>query len=204
VERDGKVALIASLEMSEPELLARLAVQRARSTMESQTRAELQRLNLDRYKILTGRSASTMVQIEGAAKLHAANGNLGLLIVDYLQLVTPPPETMKSNREQQVATISRRFKLLAGEIGCPILLLAQLNRDSEKEDRRPRMSDLRESGGIEQDADAVWLLHRERMDDTSPTVAVQLIQAKRRNWQPGIFMRLGFTGEIVTFNPMNP
>jgi len=204
VDRSGQVSLIASLEMSEPELLARLAVQKARSSRESDAAYELDRINLERFQIITGRAASTISQIEGSAKLHAAKGNLGMLIIDYLQLVTPPADMAKSPREQQVAAMSRRFKLLAGEIGCPILLLAQLNRESEKEERRPRISDLRESGAIEQDADAVWLLHRENPEDTGRTVAVQLIQAKRRNWQPGIFMRLGFTGEIVTFNPLQP
>lgn len=197
----GQTALLFSLEMSEAEVLARLAVQSARSDKQGDTVPELDRIARQAYSIHDVRSAHTVAQIESRARLTAATGRLGLIIIDYLQLIAPPADLKGANREQQVSALSRRFKLLAGELRCPVLLLSQLNRSSEKEDREPRLSDLRESGAIEQDADAVWLLHRDNPTDAGNTVAVKLIQAKRRNWQPNIFIRLGFTGRIVSFAP---
>ena len=101
----------------------------------------------------------------------------GLLIVDYLQLLTP--ERREQNREREVAEQSRQFKLLAMRYGIPVVVLSQINRGpASRTDKRPELTDLRESGAIENDADVVWLLHHPDPDDTSD---LSLHVAKNRN-----------------------
>ena len=89
--------------------------------------------------------------------------DLGLVVIDYCGLVTPSDPRVP--REQQVAGISKDAKMLAEELGCAVLLLSQLNRSAEMAAREPRLSDLRESGALEQDADVVLLLHQPMAED---------------------------------------
>jgi replicative DNA helicase len=110
-----------------------------------------------------------------------------LVIIDYLQLITPMDRRLP--REEQVAAISRDLKLLANDTGIPIMILAQLNRDSVKEKRRPKVSDLRGSGAIEQDADTITLLH---YTEDMPSTELILIVDKNREDQTG--------SRTVTFN----
>ena len=111
-----------------------------------------------------------------------------LVVIDYLQLIEP--ENRRDPRQEQVAQISRRLKFLARELQIPVIALAQLNRSSEdRQDHRPRLSDLRESGSIEQDADTVLMLHRPGKNE--PGVGdnvIEIIVQKQRN---------GPTGEIT-------
>lgn len=104
---------------------------------------------------------------------------VGLVVVDYLQLVTP--DDTRAPREQQVAAMSRGFKLMAKELGVPVLLLAQLSRKGEDSNRGPLLSDLRESGAIEQDADIVMFLQTARKKAGHPDEPVQAIIAKGRS-----------------------
>jgi replicative DNA helicase len=122
-------------------------------------------------------------------KLRRENGGLDLVVIDYLQLMHAPSDRSNQSREQEIATISRSLKSLAKEMECPVIALSQLNRSVEKRKGEPPMlSDLRESGAIEQDADIVMFLHRSDEDskDTqagaavSDTLEVQLIVAKQR------------------------
>lgn len=111
----------------------------------------------------------TMALMAARARRLAASldgRKLGMIVVDYLQLLQPSDKRIV--REQQVAEISREFKLLISEIGCAGLILAQLNRESEKEKRPPRASDLRESGSLEQDADAILFLYRPIEENPNP------------------------------------
>ncbi|MGH7743265.1 MAG: replicative DNA helicase [Candidatus Dormibacteria bacterium] len=108
---------------------------------------------------------------------------LSLLFVDYIQLIEPTSRRVV--REQQVAHISRSIKLLANELGCAVVTAAQLNRENIKSNRRPTLADLRESGSVEQDADAVVLLHHERGEEDLPTGMVTLILAKNRFGRTG-------------------
>jgi replicative DNA helicase len=126
----------------------------------------------------------TTAAIAAAARRAVRRGGAKLLCLDYLQLVRP--QNLRDSRADQVGHASRSMKILARECGVPVICLAQLNRDVEdRPDRRPRLSDIRNSGDIEQDADAVILLHidpkeaEERRD--APTVPVELIVAKQRN-----------------------
>ena len=103
--------------------------------------------------------ARNMLQITANARRLKMRSNLGMIMVDYIQLIDS--EESRDSRQEQIAKISRRLKTLARELHVPVVALSQLNRAVEnREDRRPRMADLRESGAIEQDADMVLLLHR--------------------------------------------
>ncbi len=109
---------------------------------------------------------------------------LKLVVVDYLQLMTAPSGRKTPDRQQEVADISRGLKLLAKELMCPVIAVAQLNREADKRaDKRPQLSDLRESGSIENDADVVILVHRDDYyDKESPRAGeADLIIAKHRN-----------------------
>lgn len=125
-----------------------------------------------------------------ARRLKARVDNLGLIMIDYLQLVSGTDGRIQ--REQQIAEISRGVKAMARELGVPVIVLSQLNRESEKDKRDPRMSDLRESGSIEQDADVVMLLHRPKVDEkednfrSDDVERIKLILAKQRNGPTGV------------------
>lgn len=205
----GKRCVIFSLEMTAEELCERLARQRCGAAASRRELAAWIRAHLKPERGLTiydGQAGATLAQIEARARLHAAHpAGLGLIVIDYLQLVAPPPETRRDIRERQVAAISRALKLLALELRTPVLLCAQLNRESEREERRPRLTDLRESGAIEQDADAVWFLHP---DSSGPQISdayrppVLLFQAKRRAGPPGVALLLQFHRPGVSFAPV--
>lgn len=118
-----------------------------------------------------------------ARKLKAEHG-LGLIIVDYLQLMVPRKET--DSLVQQITEVSRSLKALAREIDVPVLALSQLNRAVEQRGGRPRLSDLRDSGSIEQDADVVLFIHREKDEDTNEKKSVtEILIEKHRNGPTG-------------------
>lgn len=112
-------------------------------------------------------------------RLAKTTKGVGLVIVDYLQLLNP--DTKQSSREREVAEMSRAMKQLALDCDCPVLLLSQLNRRVEEGDRVPQLSDLRESGAIEQDADIVMFLHARKANQGLPKMPVQAIVAKGRS-----------------------
>ncbi len=145
----------------------------------------------------------TILELRAKSRRMAAKvKNLGLVVIDYLQLVSGTDN--RTPREQQISEISRGIKAMAKELKVPVLVLSQLNRESEREKRRPRLSDLRESGSIEQDADVVLLLSRraEREDEASEEVrsgqTVDLIIAKQRNGPVGD-IPLTFIPELTRF-----
>jgi replicative DNA helicase len=123
----------------------------------------------------------TIVDIRAKARRLRANGRgLGLIIVDYLQLMSG--YSRFDSRHQEVAEISRSLKLLAKELDIPVIAVSQLNRNPEtRADKRPQLSDLRESGAIEQDADIVMFIHREDSDDPAVKGKADVIVAKHRN-----------------------
>ncbi len=132
--------------------------------------------------------AQGMLRISANARRLKLREGIRLVVIDYLQLIDP--ENRRDPRQEQVAQISRRLKFLARELELPVIALAQVNRSSEdRQDHRPRLSDLRESGSIEQDADTVLMLHRPGKADSSvDDNTIEVIVAKQRN---------GPTGEIV-------
>jgi replicative DNA helicase len=124
----------------------------------------------------------TLMEIRAKARRLRQRHDLKLIIVDYLQLMTSPKRV--ESRQQEVAELSRGLKLLAKEVDCPVVAVSQLNRGPEQRtDKRPQLSDLRESGSIEQDADVVILLHRDDYyDKESPRAGeADFIVAKHRN-----------------------
>lgn len=122
----------------------------------------------------------TLGGIKSLARAHHHRNGLDVLVVDYLQLVRT--DTPSRSREQEVAEVSRQLKELALELDCVVCLPAQLNRESGKRaDPRPTMSDLRDSGQIEQDADAIILLHRPNDEKGEPTGQIEFIVDKNRH-----------------------
>ena len=129
--------------------------------------------------------------------------NLGLVVIDYLQLMTSAGGKGYSgeNRQQAVSDISRMLKIMAKDLQVPVLCLSQLSRANEKrEDKRPMLSDLRESGAIEQDADVIMFLHREEYYDpnTEDKNIAEVIVAKQRNGPLGT-IKLAWLGQYTRF-----
>ncbi|MEW1568295.1 replicative DNA helicase [Streptomyces sp. NPDC093509] len=144
----------------------------------------------------------TLNYIRARARKRKAQGGLALIVVDYIQLMEA--DGKEENRQQQVSKISRGLKLLAKELEVPVIALSQLNREAEKRtDKKPVISDLRESGAIEQDADMVILLHREdAYEKESPRAGeADLIVAKHRNG-PTATITTAFQGHYSRFVDM--
>ena len=156
------------------------------------TQEEWNRLNerialLDKAPLWIDDTPSLSIyEFRSKARRLVRNDKVKLIIIDYLQLMTGPPE-LRGMREQEVSTISRSLKAIAKELDIPIIALSQLNRMVETRggNKRPQLSDLRESGAIEQDADIVMFIHRPEMlgvqDENTPPGYTQLIIAKHRN-----------------------
>ena len=128
----------------------------------------------------------SMAQISGICRRLKRRHQIGLVVIDYLQLIEPEDKT--APREQQVAQIARRLKFLGKEIDVPVIALAQLNRGVDlRQDKQPKLADLRESGAIEQDADLVMFLHRpDAYDPEDRPGEAECILAKHRNGPTGI------------------
>lgn len=191
----GDAVGFLSLEMGTIEVAERMLSAQARMSTHTMRGAisEAQRNSLleaaqeisDKPIILDGCDNRSIVAIESTARLMVRRNKISVLIVDYLQLITG--QERRDSREQEVSEVSRRLKALAKSLKIPVIALCQLNRENEKRtDKRPKLSDLRESGAIEQDADIVLLLHRPEMYNAtdSPGEAV-LIVAKNRNGRVG-------------------
>lgn len=208
--------LLFSLEMGSSQIAlrmlcshARVNMQRLRDGFVGRDSEETSRLGrsaeaLKAAPIMIDDSSSiTIMEMRAKARRVAQKlrdkGGLGMIVVDYLQLVSGTDP--KANREQQVAEISRGLKGMAKELHVPVIVLSQLNRASEKENRVPRLSDLRESGSIEQDADVVLMLARPKdADEKFQTAAdsADLIVAKQRNGPVGE-IKLTFLKDITRF-----
>jgi replicative DNA helicase len=145
--------------------------------------------------------AITLMQLRARARrVRAKEGDLAVVVVDYIQLMRSGMG--RESREIEVGDISRGLKVLSKELECPVVALAQLNRECEKrQDKRPMLSDLRESGAIEQDADAVVFVYRDEVyDKNSPDRGIaELILSKQRNGATGT-ARVRFWGEWTRFD----
>jgi replicative DNA helicase len=140
----------------------------------------------------------TMRQIVANGRRFKRRENIGLIVVDYIQLIDG--EQSRDSRQEQIALVSRRLKVLARAVQVPVLALSQLNRRVEdREDRKPRLSDLRESGAIEQDADVVLLLNRPEVYDPNDEPGIAEVHvAKNRNGPVGT-VKLAFLKNITRF-----
>jgi replicative DNA helicase len=131
--------------------------------------------------------------------LHRQCGKLGLIVIDYLQLMSSAGQG--ENRATEISEISRSLKGLAKELNVPVMALSQLNRSLEQRpNKRPVMSDLRESGAIEQDADVIMFIYRDEVynPDTPDKGSAEIIIGKQRNGPIGM-VRLTFLGEYTRF-----
>jgi replicative DNA helicase len=148
-----------------------------------------------------------MLEIASIARRHKRRQGLRLLVIDYLQQIEP--DNRRDPRHEQIASISRRVKTLARELDIPVLCLAQLNRQTEDgKSHEPKLSHLRESGAIEQDADAVLFVHRPgyyTRDEVAPGCAdeAKVIVAKQRNGRTGAASLLWFGSYVRFDDPAN-
>jgi replicative DNA helicase len=204
--------LIFSLEMSAAQLALRMICSRAKINMKLLREGLLAKNGDDQQRLIgvadefskapifiDDSSHLSIMELRAKARRVHARRKLGFIIVDYLQLLSPTDSLVP--REQQVAEASRGLKALAKELDLPVLVLSQLNRSSEKENRAPKLADLRESGSIEQDADVVLMLTRPRdADERYQTAAdsAELIVAKQRNGPVGE-LKLTFLRDITRF-----
>ena len=207
--RQKAIVAIFSLEMSKESLLRRMLA--AQASVDQQKiqkgffgRAEQEQLQealsllVESHIFIDDSAASTIAEMRAKARrLKQNNGGLDLIMIDYLQLMsaTMPGASKRGfeNRVQEVSAISRGLKAMAKELQVPVIALSQLSRSNEKrDDKRPMLSDLRESGSIEQDADVVAFIHREsyynRKEDLSAEekAEAEIIIAKQRNGPTGI------------------
>jgi replicative DNA helicase len=208
--REAVATLVFSLEMSSEQLAMRLLCSRARVSAvrlresflnsEEQSRLAQAAKELSKAPLWIDDSGhQTILEIRAKARRIHTRQKLGLIVIDYLQLIAGTDNRVQ--REQQIAEISRGLKMLAKELNVPVIVLSQLNRESEKEKRQPKLSDLRESGSIEQDADVVLLLARPKDATDEFSVATDradLIVAKQRNGPVGE-VKLTFLREITRF-----
>lgn len=138
-------------------------------------------------------------------RIHRARGDIGLIMVDYLQLMRIPGSS-GNNRTNEISEISRSLKALAKEFGCPVVALSQLNRSVEQRaNKRPVNSDLRESGAIEQDADVILFVYRDEVYNPQSRFVntAEIIIGKQREGPVG-FVRLGFEGRYTRFASLKP
>jgi replicative DNA helicase len=201
----GKAVGVFSMEMGAPQLVLRLLCSEARINLKDVRDGKLTptQWGVDLIQACD-RLGNTPIYIDDMAQLSSVelrqkarrmkqNNNVEVIIIDYLQLMRPAGSNANSSREQEVSKMSREIKALAKELQIPIILLAQLNRQAEATGARPKLSHLRESGAIEQDADMVWLMHRERETEmASPEdilktgIETEIIVAKNRNGETGV------------------
>jgi replicative DNA helicase len=160
---------------------------------------------LSNLKLYINDSGSTnLMDIRSYCRKLKAEQGLAMIIVDYLQIM--PMHIKKQNREQEIAELSRGFKMLANELEIPVVALSQLNRTAaSRTDRRPQLQDLRESGSLEQDANVVCLIHREDYyDKETPKKGIaEIIIAKNRSGEPGT-VELAWIGSQTKFADLTP
>ena len=208
---NNKAAAYFSLEMNRTELSMRLLAAESRVFLDRMIKGELETRDwqeiartLDKISqaplIVDDSPNMTMGEIRAKSRRMKQQFDIQLIVIDYLQLLTSGGKSVES-RQQEVSEFSRSIKLLAKELEIPIVAVAQLNRDSEKRnDKRPQVADLRESGSLEQDADVVLLIHREDMfnENTEKQGMADIIIGKQRSGPTGI-VELAFQGHFSRF-----
>jgi replicative DNA helicase len=234
---DGAVVGFFSLEMSSEQLATRMLAEQAEVPSEKIRKGELISSDFDRVLsvshelehlnfFIDDTPALSIAALRTRARRLKRTHGLGVLVVDYLQLLSPSGKNRQDNRVQEVSEITRGLKTLAKELDVPVLALSQLSRAVEqREDKRPQLSDLRESGSIEQDADVVMFVYREEyyLTRSEPTRRAEesdqrfnerhegwrqrceqtygkaeVIVAKQRHGPTGI-VRLSFEGQFTKF-----
>jgi replicative DNA helicase len=222
----GWPVLVFSLEMSSTQLAERMLCSEAKVDSSALRRGQLQRQDMTNltYAAATLSKAPILIddtpalsirEVRARARRFRADPVLfprdgsgrkcGLIVIDYLQLMRGSAQAAKASREQEISEISRGLKSLAKEIGCPVLALSQLNRSLEsRTDKRPQLSDLRESGAIEQDADVILFIYRDvvyNKDAENPHIA-EVILGKNRHGATGT-VETHFEGKYTRFENLS-
>ncbi|HEY4224494.1 MAG TPA: replicative DNA helicase [Pseudolysinimonas sp.] len=202
-----------SLEMGRSEIAMRLLAAESTIGMSTLRKGTMEQRDWDKLANIRGQIADaplyiddspnmTLVEIRAKCRRLSQKVGLKMVVIDYLQLMTSGKKV--ESRQQEVSEFSRALKLLAKELNVPVIALSQLNRGPEQRaDKKPALSDLRESGSLEQDADIVVLLHREDAyeRDATPTGEADLIVAKHRNGRQDT-IKVAFSGMYSRFSDM--
>jgi replicative DNA helicase len=218
----NKPVVVFSLEMSSVQLVNRLISGEAEIEQEKIRKGKMEEWEWQQIHSKIGRLEAAPLIIDDTPGLNIfefrakcrrlkSQHDIQLIIIDYLQLMTGKADGKGGNREQEIGSISRALKMVAKELQVPVIALSQLSRAVESRpggSKRPMLSDLRESGSIEQDADMVLFLYRpeyyglEFDEDNNPTKGVgEVIIAKHRNGETGT-VRLKFVGKYVKFTDL--
>ncbi len=202
-----------SLEMGRSEIAMRLLAAESTIGMTTLRKGNMEQRDWDKLANIRGQIADaplyiddspnmTLVEIRAKCRRLSQKVGLKMVVIDYLQLMTSGKKV--ESRQQEVSEFSRALKLLAKELNVPVIALSQLNRGPEQRaDKKPALSDLRESGSLEQDADIVVLLHREDAyeREAPPTGEADLIVAKHRNGRQDT-IKVAFSGMYSRFSDM--
>jgi len=210
---------VFSLEMSSEQLVMRLLCSEARIDSHRLRMGYIKSSEFAELAIVAGYLSEapiyiddspgiTMMELRAKARRLKSEVNVGAIFVDYLQLVMSGGNERFENRQQQISSISRSLKALAKELDVPVVVLSQLSRAVEARggDKRPMLSDLRESGAIEQDADTVLMLYRPEFyegEDSEHAGTAEIIIAKQRNGPTGT-VKLAFMKEYTRFERLSP
>ena len=209
ISKNTPVAIF-SLEMSKSQLVQRMLCSEARVDAHNLRKGRLAESDWPTLSMAAGRLSSapifiddsasaTSLEIKAKARRLKAQHDLGLIIIDYMQLMQN--SSRAENRQQEISEISRSLKSLARELNVPVIAVSQLSRAVEQRiERRPRLSDLRESGAIEQDADLVIFIYREEYykPKTEKKGTAEIIISKQRNGPTGT-IDLAFIKEYAKF-----
>ena len=208
----GVPVAVFSLEMAREQLATRMLAAEARVDSQRLRKGFLGETDWPKLTTAAGRlseapifiddtPAITVIEMKAKSRRLKAEAGLGLIVLDYLQLMRG--STYKDSREQEISEISRSLKSLAKELNVPVIALSQLNRKVEdRTSRRPQMADLRESGAIEQDADVIAFIYRDevynRSDDNPDKGIAEIIIGKQRNGPTGT-VKLAFQEKYTRF-----
>ena len=209
--KGGASVMIFSMEMAREQLGQRLLAMESKVDMQKLKTGRLERLDWDdvnnALEVLSGAqifiddtAGISIMEMKSKCRRLKAEKNLDLIIIDYLQLMNPEGRTLDS-RTQEISVISRNLKLLARELDCPVIVLSQLSRNPEQRtDHRPMLSDLRDSGSIEQDADIVIFLYRDEYynENTDVPGECEVIIAKQRSGPTGT-VKVAWLDKITKF-----
>ena len=209
LKADAKV-LIFSLEMAKEQLSQRLLSMEARVESQKMSTGDVDMSDWDKMSAaldsfnkmsiyIDDTPGIKLMEIKNKCRRMKAETGLDMIILDYLQLMEG--EKRSDNRQQEITSLSRGMKLLAREMECPVIVLSQLSRaPDQRENHRPVLSDLRESGAIEQDADVVLFLYRDEVynEETEKPGICEVIVAKHRNGPIGT-VEVGWQGKYTRF-----
>ena len=211
--RKDKAIAIFSLEMTKTQLASRLLSSEGRVESSKLRDGQLEEEDYAKLAAAAVALSETNIYIDESSDVSPMQmlsklrriKNLGLVFVDYLQLMHCDDKEASKNRVLEIGSITRNLKIMAKELGCPIILCSQLSRISQdRKDKRPQLTDLRDSGAIEQDADVVMFLHRDYYYDNQNTDAQNLAEciiAKNRHGSVDT-VKLGWDAQYTRFNTL--